>query len=304
MHELGAAEFTAQVEDEFRSMERSTAGVATSELERIAAYFSAPAIAERAEPSEALVQARAEDPVLELFVRHNLVAHKVRGHVAVIVSMKPIGKPPGDATAEQMRMIAGLAEEFSQDELRIAHMQNVVLPHVRLDDVPAIHARLREAGLAEPNAALITDIIACPGMDYCALATARSIPIAEEIQRSFADPARQAEIGPLSIKISGCINACGHHHVGNIGILGLERAGRENYQITLGGDPGDAARLGERLGPGIEAEAVPGAIGAIVDVYLDLRTGPQEDFLSVLARTGLEPFKPALEARELVDATA
>mgnify|MGYP001186910389 CR=1 FL=1 len=305
VHELGAAEFTAQVEEEFRVMERGGPEVAQAELTRIAEYFAPPALEEREEPSTALADARKADPALELFAQHNLVAHKVRGHAALIVSMKPIGKPPGDATADQMRVLADLAEQYSHDELRVTHMQNVVLPHVRLDDVPAIFERLVEAGLAEPNAALITDIIACPGMDYCALATARSIPIAQDIQRVFADPARQAAIGQLSIKISGCINACGHHHIGNIGILGLERAGRENYQITLGGDPGNATALGERLGPGIDAEAVPGAIEAIVDTYLDLREGPQEHFLDVLKRTGPDPFKPALEAgQEAANASA
>ncbi|WP_375289677.1 nitrite/sulfite reductase [Qipengyuania sp.] len=296
VHELGAAEFTAQVEDEYRAMERGGPAVAEEELARIAGYFAPPALEERSEPSDALSKARVADPALELFARHNLAPHKVRGHAAVIISVKPIGKPPGDATADQMRVMADLAERYSHDEMRITHMQNVVLPHVRLDDVPALHEALVEAGLAEPNAALITDIIACPGMDYCALATARSIPIAQDIQRVFADPARQAEIGKLSIKISGCINACGHHHVGNIGILGLERAGRENYQITLGGDPGNVTALGERLGPGIDAEAVPAAIEAIVDTYLELREGPQEQFLEVLKRTGPDPFKPALEA--------
>ena len=305
VHELGAAEFTAQVEEEYRQLERSGPEVTQAELARIAEYFAPPALEEGAEPSDTLAEARDADPALELFARHNLVPHKVEGHVAVIVSIKPIGKPPGDATAEQMRVLADLAMEYSHDEMRITHMQNVVLPHVRLDDVPALHERLVEAGLAEPNAALITDIIACPGMDYCALATARSIPIAEDIQRVFADPARQAEIGKFSIKISGCINACGHHHVGNIGILGLERAGRENYQITLGGDPGNATALGERLGPGIDAEAVPGAIAAIVDTYLELREGPQEHFLDVLKRTGPDPFKPALDApKEIADAVA
>ncbi|UVI40277.1 nitrite/sulfite reductase [Qipengyuania spongiae] len=305
VHELGAAEFTAQVEEEYRQLERDGIAVAETELARIAQYFAPPPLEDRAEPSEALATARAADPALELFARHNLVPHKVRGHTALIVSVKPIGKPPGDATAEQMRVLADLAEQYSHGEMRITHMQNVVLPHVRLDDVPAIHERLLEAGLAEPNAALITDIIACPGMDYCALATARSIPIAEDIQRVFANPARQAEIGKLSIKISGCINACGHHHVGNIGILGLERMGRENYQITLGGDPGNVTTLGERLGPGIDADAVPGAIEAIIDTYLQLREGPEEQFLKTLARVGHDPFKPALEAKkETADASA
>jgi sulfite reductase (NADPH) hemoprotein beta-component len=176
----------------------------------------------------------------------------------------------------------------------------VVLPHVKLDDVPAVWAALVEAGLETPNAGLITDIIACPGMDYCKLATARSIPIAQEIAKRFADAERQALIGALGIKISGCINACGHHHVGAIGILGLDKAGVENYQITLGGDPGEQASLGQRLGPGIDADAVPEAIERIVDTYLDLRTGADEPFIDTVRRVGLDPFKPALQPKEAV----
>ena len=175
------------------------------------------------------------------------------GYTAITVSVKPIGAPPGDATSDQMRALADLAERYSADELRITHVQNVVLPHVKLDDVHALWSALVEAGLQTPNAGLITDIIACPGMDYCKLATARSIPIAQAIATRFADAERQALIGELGIKISGCINACGHHHVGAIGILGLDKAGVENYQITLGGDPGEQAALGQRLGPGIDA---------------------------------------------------
>jgi sulfite reductase (NADPH) hemoprotein beta-component len=190
--------------------------------------------------------------------------------------------------------------------MRITHVQNVVLPHVRLDDVHAVWSALVEAGLETPNVGLITDIIACPGMDYCKLATARSIPIAEAISERFADPARQRDIGPLGIKISGCINACGHHHVGAIGILGLEKGGVENYQITLGGEPGTDASLGERLGAGIDGDAVPGAIERIVETYLNLRTGVEEPFIDTVRRVGLDPFKPALvaPAQEAADALA
>jgi sulfite reductase (NADPH) hemoprotein beta-component len=175
-----------------------------------------------------------------------------------------------------------------------------VLPHVKLDDVHALWSALVEAGLETANAGLITDIIACPGMDYCKLATARSIPIAQEIAKRFADAERQALIGELGIKISGCINACGHHHVGAIGILGIDKAGVENYQITLGGDPGDAAALGQRLGPGIDADAVPEAIERIVDTYLALRDSAGETFIETVRRVGLEPFKPALQPGEAI----
>jgi sulfite reductase (NADPH) hemoprotein beta-component len=189
-----------------------------------------------------------------------------------------------------MRVFADIAERFSFGELRVTHAQNLVLPHVRKDDVPEIFAALAAAGLATANAGLVTDIIACPGLDYCALATAKSIPIAQAIATSFADEARQKEIGPLPIKISGCINACGHHHVGAIGILGLEKAGKENYQITVGGDATERAALGERLGPGIDAEDVPGAVETIVDIYLGERQAGEE-FLDTVRRAGIEPFK-------------
>ena len=224
----------------------------------------------------------------------------IPGYTAITVSMKPIGAPPGDATSDQMRALADIAERWSSDELRITHVQNVVLPHVRLDDLHALWSALVEAGLATPNAGLITDIIACPGMDYCKLATARSIPIAQEIAKRFADLERQALIGQLGIKISGCINACGHHHVGAIGIHGLDKAGVENYQITLGGEPGEGASLGQRLGPGIDGAAVLEAIERIVDTYLAVRTNADEPFIETVRRVGLDPFKPALQPREAI----
>ena len=238
------------------------------------------------------------------FAATNLFTHKVPGYTAITVSLKPIGAPPGDASSDQMRALADIAERFSFDELRVTHIQNIVLPHVRLDDVPAVWAALVEAGLATANAGLITDIIACPGMDYCSLATARSIPIAQEIAERFADPDRQRLIGQLGIKISGCINACGHHHVGHIGILGLDKAGVENYQITLGGDPGNLASLGDRLGPGVDADQVPEVIERLVELCLELRVGADETFIETVRRVGLEPFKVALQPKEPVLAAA
>jgi sulfite reductase (NADPH) hemoprotein beta-component len=212
-----------------------------------------------------------------------------------VISLKPVGGAPGDATAEQMRTMAEAAERFSLDELRVTHEQNIVLPHVAKDDLPALHALLRSQGLDAANRGLVTDIIACPGLDYCALATARSIPVAQAIAERFADEARQAEIGPLAIKISGCINACGHHHVGHIGILGLDKAGVESYQITLGGSASDDAALGERTGPGFAFEEVPGVIEALVERYLGLRL-PGETFLQAYRRLGMAPFKEAIYA--------
>jgi sulfite reductase (NADPH) hemoprotein beta-component len=300
VHELGAEAFTARVEEEFAKLDGPSVNADPAEVERIAAYFAPPAYETLPAVSEAFEAAKARDPDFARFAATNLFPHKMPGYAAVTVSLKPVGAPPGDATSEQMRALANLAERYSADELRITHVQNVILPHVKLDDLHAVWSALVEAGLETPNAGLITDIIACPGMDYCKLATARSIPIAQAIATRFADAERQALIGALGIKISGCINACGHHHVGAIGILGLDKAGVENYQITLGGDPGDAASLGERLGPGIGAEAVPEAIERIVDTYLALRDGAAESFIETVRRVGLDPFKPALQPREAI----
>ncbi len=306
VHETGTEAFIARVEAEYAANPRPSVQADPAEVARIATYFAPPEYDTLPATSASFDAARARDPVLDRFAANNLFPHKIPGYTALTVSMKPVGAPPGDASADQMHSLADIAARYSLDELRITHVQNVVLPHVRLDDVPAVHAALVAAGLGTPNAGLITDIIACPGMDYCKLATARSIPIAEAISERFADPARQREIGPLGIKISGCINACGHHHVGAIGILGLEKGGVENYQITLGGEPGTNASLGERLGAGIDGDAVPGAIERIVETYLNLRTGVEEPFIDTVRRVGLDPFKPALVAPtpEAADALA
>jgi sulfite reductase (NADPH) hemoprotein beta-component len=300
VHEIGTDTFIARVEQEYAKLDGPSVNADPAEVARIAAYFAAPAYEDLPAVSESFEAAKARDPDFARFAATNLFAHKVPGYTAITISVKPIGAPPGDATSDQMRAMADLAERYSADELRITHVQNVVLPHVKLDDVHALWSALVEAGLETANAGLITDIIACPGMDYCKLATARSIPIAQEIAKRFADAERQALIGELGIKISGCINACGHHHVGAIGILGLDKAGVENYQITLGGDPGEQASLGQRLGPGIDADAVPEAIERIVDTYLQIRDGAGETFLDTVRRVGLDPFKPALQPREAV----
>ena len=224
----------------------------------------------------------------------NLSDHQAEGYAIAQISLKAHGETPGDATADQMRVMADIAQEFGHDELRISHEQNVILPHVHKDDLPVIHARLKSHGLATANIGLVSDIIACPGMDYCALATARSIPIAQEIATRFDELKIEHEIGDLKIKISGCINACGHHHVGHIGILGLDRAGVENYQITLGGDHTETAALGDRTGPGFSAEDIVPAIERIVDAYLDHRDSAEETFLQAYRRLGMAPFKTAL----------
>ncbi len=300
VHEIGTDAFIARVEEEYARLDGPSVNADPAEVARIAAYFAPPTYEALPPVSESFEAAKARDPDFARFAATNLFPHKMPGYTAITVSVKPIGAPPGDATSDQMRALADLAELHSADELRITHVQNVVLPHVKLDDVHEVWSALVEAGLATPNAGLITDIIACPGMDYCKLATARSIPIAQAIATRFADAERQALIGELGIKISGCINACGHHHVGAIGILGLDKAGVENYQITLGGDPGEQASLGERLGPGIGADAVPEAIERLVETYLEIRAGKDEAFIDTVRRVGLDPFKNALQPKEAI----
>ncbi|WP_185984332.1 nitrite/sulfite reductase [Aureimonas mangrovi] len=290
VHEIGTEEFRARVEAEYAELDGPTVNAPEEEVERIAAYFAPPAYETLPESSPVLAAARAADPELDAFVSQNGFSHRVPGYIALTVSLKPIGGVPGDMTSDQMRAFADIAARYSFDELRVTHVQNLVLPHVKQDDIPAVYAALKAAGLATPNAGLVTDIIACPGLDYCALATARSIGVAQDIANTFAAPERQREVGPLQIKISGCINACGHHHVGHIGILGLEKSGKENYQITLGGDASENASLGERLGPGIDGDQVAGAVEAIVATYMrERRDG--EIFIDTVRRAGLEPFK-------------
>lgn len=292
VHEIGVEEFSRRVEAEFARLDGPSINADPAEMARIEAYFRPPAYEALPETSRALDAALAANPAFARWVEVNATPHKAPGHVALTISLKPQGQAPGDATSAQMRLVADLAERYSHDEIRVTHAQNLVLPHVRQRDLFAIWQALGAAGLASANVGLITDIIACPGLDYCALATARSIPIAQAIQQRFADEAREREIGALNIKISGCINACGHHHVGHIGILGLEKRGIESYQITLGGDATETAAIGEILGPGLAAEEVPDAIERIVGVYLAQRRDG-ESFIEAVRRIGLGPFKSA-----------
>ncbi|MFS4580199.1 nitrite/sulfite reductase [Phaeobacter sp. C3_T13_0] len=234
------------------------------------------------------------DPVFRSWADTNLAAHRDDNHSIVTISIKAHGQTPGDATAEQMRVMADLAEKFGYDELRISHEQNVILPHVHKSDLPALHDTLKACGLATANIGLISDIIACPGMDYCALATARSIPVAQEIATRFDELKLEHDVGHLQIKISGCINACGHHHVGHIGILGLDRAGVENYQITLGGDATETAAIGTRTGPGFAYDEIVPAVERLITAYLSLRDSAEETFLQTYRRVGMDPFKAAL----------
>ncbi|ADZ71954.1 nitrite/sulfite reductase [Polymorphum gilvum] len=294
VHETGLDDLRADIESEFEKIRHGVLRLPEEEVRRIEAYFAPPPL-EVLPATDAAVEARrVADPAFARFVEHNLNPHRVPGHVSVTISMKPIGGIPGDATADQMDVIAAIAEAFAHDEIRISHEQNVILPHVALKDLPAVFDRLVAAGMAEGNAGLVTDIISCPGMDYCALATARSIPVAQRISERFGAPERQGDIGGLKIKISGCINACGHHHVGHIGILGLEKKGEEFYQITLGGSADERSSIGEIVGRGFSSEEVVDAVETLVDTYLGLRKGREETFLETYRRLGDAPFKEAL----------
>ncbi len=293
VHEFGLENLREEVEKEFALRKTQfDAGQTSILLDEISRHFATPAFeAAGTEPFDAAYEA---DPVFRSWVDTNLTEHRAEGYAIVSVSLKKQGATPGDATADQMRVLAGIAREFGHDELRISHEQNVILPHIHKRHLPQIHARLKSADLATANIGLISDIIACPGMDYCALATARSIPVAQEIATRFDALKLEHDIGPLKIKISGCINACGHHHVGHIGILGLDRAGVENYQITLGGDGTEDAVIGTRTGPGFAYDQIVPAIERIVQAYLDLRENRDETFLDAYKRVGMEPFKSAL----------
>ncbi|WP_293863545.1 nitrite/sulfite reductase [uncultured Alsobacter sp.] len=298
VHETGIEELKRDIEAEYEALraENLELAVPAEEVERIGRYFAPPAFETRPAVSTVLERARLLDPDLAAFVERNLTAHKQPGYAALTISLKGIGLPPGDATAEQMEVVADLAERYSFDEARVSHEQNLVLPHVRLDDVPAVFAALKAAGLGTANAGLVTDIIACPGLDFCALANARSIPVAQRLSERFGSPARQREIGDLKLKISGCINACGHHHVGHIGILGVERKGEEFYQITLGGSADQSCSIGEIVGKGFSSDEIVDAVETVVDTYIRLRTSPQETFIEAFRRLGEAPFREALYA--------
>ncbi|GLK80373.1 nitrite/sulfite reductase [Methylopila turkensis] len=295
VHETGAEEITRQIEAEFVEVKKTELlRLPDEEIQRITAYFAAPDLAPKPARSGAFEAAKADSAAFAAFAENNVTPHKAPGYGVVTVSLKPIGGIPGDATDVQMEVVADLADAYSQSEIRVSHEQNLVLPHVALDDVPALYAKLAEHGLATGNAGLVTDIIACPGLDYCALANARSINIAQDLSNRFGAPERQKDIGELKIKISGCINACGHHHVGHIGLLGVDRRGEEVYQITLGGSGDETASVGALVGPGFTGDQVVDAVETVVDTYLKLRQGPDETFLSAVRRLGQQPFKEAL----------
>ena len=294
VHETGIDKIREDVEEEFAQMKGGQLTLPQAELDRITAYFAPPPFELVNVTNIDIAREKQADPAYGEWLERNLHTHRQPGYVSVTISLKPIGGAPGDATAEQMDTVAELAEKYSFDELRVTHEQNLVLPHVKISDLRTVYDALLEAELADGNAGLITDTITCPGLDFCSLANARSIPIAQEITRRFADTARQRQIGDLKIKISGCINACGHHHVGHIGILGVEKKGTELYQISVGGDGTENAAIGDILGHGLVADEVPVAIEKLVDTYIAKRTSPDEPFIAAYRRLGEAPFKEAL----------
>ncbi|USI73122.1 nitrite/sulfite reductase [Sphingomonas morindae] len=286
IHELGAERYRAEVEQEWAHVRTLGIDPPPGEIERIAAHFAPPPFAP--DLDEALP---AGGPDFAQWVERNVHAHRVPGYAIVTVSLKPVGGIPGDASAEQIDLLADLAERYSFDELRVTHAQNIVLPHVAKRDLPALWQALRGAGLATANLDLIGDIIACPGLDYCSLANARSIPLAQKISRRFAG--QEQMLGELKLKISGCINACGHHHAGHIGILGVDRKGTENYQLLLGGSGAEDASLARITGPGFDEDGVVDAIERATTLYLARREAG-ERFLDTYRRIGIEPFKEAI----------
>jgi sulfite reductase (NADPH) hemoprotein beta-component len=295
VHELGAEKFAQEVEDEWQQMDRSALTLDDAVVEEIRSRFSYPPYEKLGHMPDELKKA-AHDPQFEAWRKNSVAPHKVPGHAIVTLSLKPVGGPPGDATADQMDAIANLADKYSFGEIRVGHEQNLALPHVAKRDLPALWKALDAIGVATPNVNLVTDIIACPGLDYCSLANARSIPIAQELTQRFANHDTANLIGRLHINISGCINACGHHHVGHIGILGVEKNGEEFYQITIGGRADEHAELGHLIGPSVPYADVADVVEDIVEAYLALRARPDELFVDTVKRLGVEPFRERVYA--------
>ena len=287
VHELGKEEYTRQVEEEFAHLLQQGVEPPREELERIKPFFADPPFEDGPKTVD------RSDPDFALWVDRNTVRHKHDSYVSAVISLKPVGGIPGDATGDQIRLMAKLAKQYSFDELRVMHTQNIVLPHVKIADLHALWTQLDAADLGAPNLDTVEDIIACPGLDYCALANARSITVAQRISENFAAKGRTAELGELKLKISGCINACGHHHAGHIGILGVDRKGKENYQLSLGGSEAEDVSLAKITGPGFDEDGVVQAVETVTDVYLASRE-EGERFLDTYRRIGMEPFKEAL----------
>ncbi len=288
VHELGADEYRRQVEEEFVHVKMLGLDPPKAEFDRISAFFAPPVF-----ETGLAYDIDRSDPAFAAWVAQNTAAHKVPGYAIANISLKPIGGIPGDASADQIDVMADLAERYSFDELRVTHSQNITLPHVAKRDLYPLWQALVSADLATANLDLVSDIIACPGLDYCSLANARSIPIAQKIAKRFEDIDRQRNIGELKLKISGCINACGHHHAGHIGILGVDRKGTENYQLSLGGSGAEDVSLAKITGPGFDEDGIVDAVERVTGKYLDVREG-DERFIDTYRRVGFEPFKEAI----------
>jgi len=288
LHELGKDEYTRQVDEEFAYLLEQGVEPPLAELERIKTFFADPAF-----ETGLSTEVDGSNADFALWADRNTHPHKAPGYVSAIISLKPVGGIPGDASAAQIHLMADLAKEYSFDELRVMHTQNIVLPHVKIADLYTVWSQLDAAGLAAPNLDTIEDIIACPGLDYCSLANARSIPVAQKIATRFAENGRTAELGELKLKISGCINACGHHHAGHIGILGVDKKGTENYQLLLGGSEAQDTSLAKITGPGFDEDGIVDAVEKATDVYLGKRQ-QGERFLDTYRRIGMDPFKEAI----------
>jgi sulfite reductase (NADPH) hemoprotein beta-component len=295
VHELGIEKFAQEVEEEWQQTREGVLKLDEEVVEDIRSRFYYPAYEKLPHMPDELRKA-AQDPKFEAWRTNSVFPHKAQGYAIVTISLKPVGGPPGDATADQMDALADLADKYSFGEIRVGHEQNLALPHVARRDLPALWKALDKLGLATPNVNLISDIIACPGLDYCSLANARSIPIAQELTRRFANHDVANLIGRLHINISGCINACGHHHVGHIGILGVEKNGEEVYQITIGGRADEQAELGTLIGPAVKFDEVADVIEDVVEAYLALRSRPDELFVDTVKRLGVEPFRERVYA--------
>jgi len=291
VHDLGAEAFAREVEAEWLPIRDGPLALDDAMIADIASRFRYPDFLRLDDDPPEVARLRAADRRFDAWLGNAVAKHKMPGYSIVTLSLKPEGVTPGDATSDQMDAIADLAERYSFDEIRVGHEQNLVLPHVAQRDLPVLWRALDTVGVATPNVGLVSDIIACPGLDYCSLANTRSIPVAQELTRRFRDHDLARDLGELHINISGCINACGHHHVGNIGLLGVEKNGEEFYQITLGGRADEAAELGALLGPAVSYGDVADVVEEIVATYLELRQGPRESFVEVVKRLGVEPFR-------------
>jgi sulfite reductase (NADPH) hemoprotein beta-component len=297
VNQMGIDKYRELVEEDFEFTKNGALKVPDEEIARIDAYFAPPQYEQLEDQTALLAKIRSGDRAFDRWVRGNVVEHKVPGYAIVNLSLKAPGKVPGDLTADKMDAVADLADRYSMGEIRVTHRQNLVLVDVKQSELYELWHKLVDLELATPNLGLLSDIICCPGLDFCSLANARSIPIAQDISRAFTDLDELQKIGQFTINISGCMNACGHHHVGHIGILGVDKRGQEFFQLTLGGSSDQNASLGDRLGPGLPQAEVPAAIRKIVDTYLVIRE-QHERFLDTYRRVGIEPFKNAVYGEE------